>query len=208
MDASGEMRNAAAAQKQGYHLRRVGMRVAIGSQVMNARPHDEPPRETPGVSSRCRPGGRLNLLLSYAGWQAESWVDRLPPLLEPMGILSLRAGTGRQATRVIESNPIHIAVVDLALPLDEQAAPSDPAPELEEGGPRLLELLSRLEEPPPVIAVKRGRGSRDDARDLNAALRLGAFAVVDRPQCMNELEVLLNVLRRVLERHYHGRWPA
>jgi DNA-binding NtrC family response regulator len=155
-----------------------------------------------------QPGGRLNVLLSYAGWQPESWVDRLPPLLEPMGILSHRARSGRQAQRVIQDTRIHIAVVDLALPLDEESYQHEPAPEFQEGGPRLLELISRLESRPPVIAVKRARGTRDDCRDLAAALRLGAFAVVDRPREQSDLEVILGVLRRILERHYQGRWPV
>jgi hypothetical protein len=152
--------------------------------------------------------GRLNLLLSFAGWQADPWVDRLPRLLEPMGIISHRAGTGAEASRVIESNPIHIAVVDLALPLD-RATPHDRdfEPEFEEGGPRLLELLTRLPEPPPVVAVKRSRTRRDDAREMSAALRLGAFAVVDRPRDVADLNLILEVLRRCLDRHYRGRWP-
>jgi CheY-like chemotaxis protein len=128
-----------------------------------------------------------------------------------MGITSLRAASGCQARRVIQTHRIHIAVVDLGLPLDEpgQTCPDrEHAPDLDEGGPRLLELLARLEQPPPVIAVKRRRSERDDVRDLNAALRLGAFAVVDRPKELGDLNLILNVLRRCLERHYQGRWPG
>ncbi|MFA6046068.1 MAG: hypothetical protein WC718_13880 [Phycisphaerales bacterium] len=129
-------------------------------------------------------------------------------MLEPMGVHSLRAQTGAEASRVIKSNPIHIAVVDLGLPLDEKSPETEPVPELEEGGPRLLELLSRLSEPPPVVAIKRCRTSRDDRRDMGEALRLGAFAVIDRPRDVNDLNVMLEVLRRVLERHYRGKWPG
>lgn len=155
------------------------------------------------------PGGdaRLNLLLSYAGWQPDPLISRLPMLLQPMGIRSLTATTGREASDVIQSNRVHIALVDLALPLDK-APSSRSAPEFEEGGPRLLELLSRLEEPPPVVAVKRSRSSRDDARDIAAALRLGAFAVVDRPSTPGDLNLILEVLRRCLTRFYKGRWPG
>ena len=149
------------------------------------------------------PGGRLNLLLSYAGWRSESWVDQLPRLLEPMGVQSLRAGTGREAKDLIQTNPIHIAVVDLGLPLDG----STREPDLSEGGSRLLELLARLDAPPPTVAVKRQKSARDDSRELSDALRLGAFAVIDRPSCTRDLELLLEVLRRALSRFYAGRWP-
>lgn len=151
-------------------------------------------------------GGRLNLLLSYAGWRSESWVDQLPRLLEPMGVQSLRAGTGREAKDLIQSNPIHIAVVDLGLPLD--AAPREATHTDEtEGGSRLLEILSRLQSPPPTVVVKRGRSQRDDSRELSDALRHGAFAVIDRPSGSRDLELLLEVLRRALSRFYAGRWP-
>lgn len=149
---------------------------------------------------------RLNLLLSYAGWQPDPVINCLPPLLEPMGIRSLRAATGREASSVMQSTRVHIAVVDLGLPLDTPRAQA--APELEEGGPRLLELLSRLSKPPPVVAVKRSRSMRDDSRDIAAALRLGAFAIVDRPRDPHDLNVMLDVLRRILARFHRGCWPG
>lgn len=135
----------------------------------------------------------------------DPWVERLPRLLEPMGVRSHQATTGAEATRIITSVPIHMAVVDLALPLD---AGTDADPDLAEGGPRLLELLARLASPPPVVVVKRRRTQRDETRDIAAALRLGAFAVVDRPREAQDLNLMLEVLRRCLERHYRGRWPA
>lgn len=167
------------------------------------------PGSAPGrdACGPCRPGGRLNLLLSYAGWQSESWVDALPRLLEPMGVVSLRAGTGREATEVIRRNPIHIAVVDLGLPLEPRAAGST-APDHEEGGPRLLEILRRQAQPPPTVVVKSSRTHRDDCREISAALRAGAFAVIDRPRDVMDLEVMLEVMRRCLGRFYQGRWPG
>ncbi|MBL8876912.1 MAG: hypothetical protein JNM86_14035 [Phycisphaerae bacterium] len=161
--------------------------------------------------SDCLPGGRLNLLLSYAGWHQDPWVDRLPKLLEPMGVLSHRAESGREAQDVIKSIPIHIAVVDLGLPLDptsQDLRDAASAPELEEGGARLLELLHRMSTPPPTVVVKRARSQRDDHRDMAQALRMGAFAVVDRPHDVHDLNVLLEVLRRCLGRFYKGRWPG
>lgn len=147
--------------------------------------------------------GRLNLLLSYAGWQDESWVDRVPKLLEPMGVSSHRARSGAEARRVIETIPIHIAVVDLGLPLGDPVSDAG-----DEGGPRLLQVLSRLPSKPPTVAVKRATSQRDAARELSHALRCGAFAVVDRPRDTSGLELMLEVLRRALVRFYQGRWPG
>lgn len=163
------------------------------------------PESTPGQNpvgeGAC--GGRLNLLLSYAGWEPEPWVERLPRLLEPMGIASLRAQSGREASQVLQTSRVHVAVVDLGLPLDRAAGPSD-----HDGGTRLLELLARLKEPPPVVVIKQARTRRDESRELAAALRLGAFAAIDRPRGDNDLDVVLDVLRRVLARYYQGRWPG
>lgn len=172
-----------------------GMSTGAGSERGNGTVRHA---TTPGPTG----AGRLNLLLSCAGWQQDPWVDRLPRLLEPMGVIAHRAQTGGEAKRVIESTPIHIAVVDLGLPLDA-TSPTD-----HEGGPRLLELLARLACPPPTVVVKRSRSLRDDAREIGAALRAGAFAVVERPRSVTDLEVMLEVLRRCLHRHYHGRWPG
>lgn len=163
--------------------------------MVSALAHPEPTDATGDVA------GRLNLLLSYAGWEPQSWADNLPRLLEPMGVRALRAGTGREATAVIQSHPIHIAVVDLGLPLGFAA-------DTEEAGSRVLSLLSRVRQPPPTVVVKRTRTSRDDRREIIEAMRLGAFAVIDRPRCQADVEVLLEVLRRCLRRYYHGRWPG
>lgn len=185
--------------------------------MMSVRFHPGHPDQTPAGSSSgpgaqpgngCSggPGGRLNLLLSHAHWQSECWADRLPPLLEPMGIQSFKAQTGKQASSVIATVPIHIAVVDLSLPLDASAA--EQAASMEEGGTRILELLSRLDQPPPTLVVKRGRTHRDDAREMATALRTGAFAVLDRPRDHADINLLLEVMRRVLTRFYSGRWPG
>lgn len=175
--------------------------------MLNVRPHAHAPNQPQpgsGPDAHTGPTNRLNLLLSYAGWQHESWADRLPRLLEPMGIFSLRAGTGREASLVIDQNPIHMAVVDLGLPLDANTDPTR-APE---AGAKLLEILRRLDRPPPTVVIKRGHSQREDCREINAALRAGAFAVIDRPHTQSDLERLLEVLRRCLTRYYQGRWPG
>ena len=125
-------------------------------------------------------------------------MEQLPRLLAPMGIFSIRVTSGEGAARVISDYRIHIAVVDLTIPLD----PSVPA---RAGGDRILQLLRRLDQPPPTVVVRpRQAVSRDSARSLSAALREGAFAVLDRPI---QLETMLEVMRRILRRHYADVWP-
>lgn len=152
-----------------------------------------------------KPGGRLNLLLSHSRWRDEHWADSLPRLLEPMGVHAWTAHSGRQATDLIKKVRVDIAVVDLSLPLDTHGDASADASAIEEAGVRLLELLVRLPSPPPTLVVKRRRTRREDTRELNHALRAGAFAVIERPV---HLETLLQVMRRVLCRHYADRWPG
>ncbi len=154
------------------------------------------------------PGGRLNLLLSAAGhvaWRDDSWADALPRLLEPMGVQSWRVRSGREAAAVMKGTSVHIAVVDLALPLEPARAGLEQISATEEGGSRLLELLGRLPTPPPTVVIKRERTQREHARALSSALEAGAFAVLERPV---HIETALEVLRRILSKFYHGRWPG
>ena len=114
----------------------------------------------------------------------------------------MQAESGDEAARIIDSEPVHIAVVDLEIPLNRGPSPTSIN---RTGGPRLLQLLKRLDTPPPTIVVKPRQGSeREHARSLSQSLREGAFAVLDRPL---ELESLLEVLRRVLRKHYRDGWP-
>lgn len=144
---------------------------------------------------------RLNLLLSSPTWRTESWADRLPTLLEPLGVSSVRAGCAREAERVIRQVPVHIALVDLSVPLDAQVGPST-----EEGGTRVLELLTRLDAPPPTVVIQTSRTTRDSHRSMSAALRCGAFAVID--QSAADLELLLGVMQRCLSKFYQDQWPG
>jgi len=173
--------------------------------VLRAIPHRSPDAHQGGGRVRADldsndPDRRLNLLLSYAGWQSESWASRLPQLLQPMGIHAWMAQSGTEASYLLKSQPVHLAVVDLALPIDDPEGA-----DATEGGVRLLQLLARLDNPPPTIVVRRPRESRADARLLTQALRQGAFAVVDRPV---QMELMLDVFRRALSRHYKNRWPG
>ena len=152
---------------------------------------------------------RLNLLLSYGGWRDRPAVEQLDRLLRPLGINSVHADSGEEAADIIRKMVIHIAVVDLAIPL--HAGPSDPSTGANAipktpGGGRILQLLRRLDPAPPTVIVRPPQAAtRENVRGLAEALREGAFAVVDRPV---NLETMLEVMRRVLCRHYSNHWPA
>ncbi|MBT8485813.1 MAG: hypothetical protein HKO59_17170 [Phycisphaerales bacterium] len=150
------------------------------------------------ADARC---GRLNLLLSCRSRAGlEPSIDQLADLLEPLGIASFRAGSGDEAADVIRRTEIHIAVVDLSIPLTGESPGAKPA------GGRILQLLRRLDPAPPTVLVRpRQPAARESARSLSEALRDGAFAVVDRPI---NLETMLEVMRRVVRRHYADHWPA
>ena len=101
---------------------------------------------------------------------------------------------------MIQRQPMHIAVVDLEIPLARTGG------SVTAGGTRILQLLRRLDPAPPTIVIRPRQGSgREAARGLAASLRDGAFAVIDRPL---HIEVLLETLRRVLRRHYMDTWPV
>ncbi|RMH32123.1 MAG: response regulator [Planctomycetota bacterium] len=153
----------------------------------------------PNPTGPAVPEPRLNVLLTGGRWRDETWLSSLPALMAPMGVRALRAGAADEAARLIREIPIHIAVVDLALPLLAQAPTAG-----DEGGLRVLGLIRRLDRPPPIIAVQRAASGRDEARELAEALELGAFAVVRRPV---RIEHLLDAFQRVLHRIHADRWP-
>jgi DNA-binding response OmpR family regulator len=145
------------------------------------------------------PKERLNLLLTCGSWRADSPIRQLPHLLGPFGIRSLTAKNGEEAVQMIEESDIHIAIVDLAIPISKNTLDKRP------GGERVLQLLRRLEPQPPTIVIRPRQAShRENARSLARSLQEGAFTVVDRPAV---LETLLDALHRVLRRHYSNRWP-
>ncbi|MDP7008636.1 MAG: response regulator [Phycisphaerales bacterium] len=146
------------------------------------------------------PSNRLNLLITQGGWREDTTVMQLPSLLEPMGIRTLMANSGEEATKLIEKTRIHIALVDLSLPLRASCSKGTPS------GDRILQLLRRLDSPPPTIVLRPRQATRKaSARSLARSLQEGAFTVVDRPA---RLETILDALRRVLRRYYRNEWPS
>lgn len=146
-------------------------------------------------------GGRLTLMLSAPHWRETPWAEALPRVLEPLGVISIRAGTARQAERVLRTTRVHMAVVDMGVPLAD-----DGDQRAEDGGSVVLEMLARLEQAPATVVVKSPTQVRDEQRSIAAALRCNAFAVVDRTAV--DLEVLLSLLKRALSKHYQDKWPG
>jgi DNA-binding NarL/FixJ family response regulator len=195
------------------------------------------------------PANRLTVLVSSAERPGHGVTEQLPRLLEPVGIRCLPARSGEEAQQVLQARRVHIAVIDLAIPLRAPRpgpALSNPWPnpspnpsssplgqprhagqpgQLSEGstaghgagqaatssaqaeaGARLLQLLRRLDSPPPTIVIRPPQPSlRESARGLSDALREGAFAVLDRPL---QLEAVLEALRRIIARHYAHVWAG
>ena len=70
----------------------------------------------------------------------------------------------------------------------------------------MLQLLRRLDEQPPVVVIRPADPSlRENTRSLGQSLREGVFAVLDQPVA---IEDMLEVMRRILRRHYADVWPS
>ena len=146
---------------------------------------------------------RLNVLLNEAG---EEWADQLPRLLEPQGVRAIRVGDVNEAVNVIERMPVHALVVDVHLPMEKRLERGGQADSAAAGGLKLLRVIQRVDPTPPAVIVRDRRfDARQDDRLLSEALKLDVFSVLDEPV---QLEQLLEVLRRLLQRFYGGSWPG
>lgn len=160
----------------------------------------------PGAGPQKDPS-RLNLLLTYGGWREHAFADQLPLMLDRFGIQCLRAESGDEASEVIRRARVHIAVIDLSIPMHPMSSQARASSGRSvAAGPRVLQLLRRLDQPPPTIVVRpRQVDESESGRMLMEALREGAFCVLDDPV---PIESMLQVLERVVRRHYHDHWPA
>lgn len=173
--------------------------------MLNVRP----PSPTPGNDAPR--DARFRVLLTEDRAHAdEHWTRQLPAILRPMGIDAFIASTGQQALELIQNDPIHAAIIDLATPKVARPTPTG-KPEPQEptpgggGGIWLMQVLQRLPNRPPVVVVNsRSYSQRQVQRLLNQALTLGAFSVVNRPV---KLDALLCTFQRLVERAYNNTWP-
>ena len=128
---------------------------------------------------------RLTVLLAN---EQEGWHQTVRGLLEPQGVQTLVARSGREALNLIESQPVHVAVLDQQMP--------------QLGGLQVIRLMRDLKtSPPPAILL----ANQLTNHLLHDALAMHVFTVLAKPVDFN---VLLDALARVLRRYHESRWPS
>src|SRR3954454_10855262 len=126
---------------------------------------------------------RLTVLLAN---EQEGWHQTVRGLLEPQGVQTISARSGREALRMIESQPIHVAVLDQQMP--------------QLGGLQVIKLMREMHKAPPAILL----ANQLTNHLLHEALGMHFFTVLAKPVDFN---VLLDALARVLRRYHESRWP-
>jgi CheY-like chemotaxis protein len=127
---------------------------------------------------------RFTVLLAN---EQEDWHQTVRGLLEPQGVQTISARSGREALEVLESQPIHAAVLDHQMP--------------QLGGLQVIRLVRELHKSaPPAILLANDLTSYL----LREALGMHVFSVLSKPVDTN---LLLDALARVLRRYYESRWP-
>jgi DNA-binding NtrC family response regulator len=127
---------------------------------------------------------RFTVLLAN---EQENWHRTVRGLLEPQGVETLVARSGREALEMIERRPIHVAVLDQTMP--------------QLGGLQVVKLMRELRNAPPAILL----ANQLTTNLLHEALAMHIFSVLSKPVDFN---LLLDALARVMKRHYEGRWPG
>ena len=135
---------------------------------------------------------RFTVLLAN---EQEAWHDHVRRLLEPQGVQTISARSGREALTVIERQPVHVAVLDTQMP--------------QLGGLQVVRMMRQMNKAdagrglkaPPAILVANDLTSHL----LREALMMHVFSVLSKPV---DLNVLLDALARVMRRHYESRWPT
>lgn len=131
---------------------------------------------------------RLTVLLADAPDDGPEWHQTVRGVLEPQGVRTLVARSGREALRLIETQPVHVAVLDAQMP--------------QLGGLQVVKLMQELlkTEAPPSILLANEMSNHL----LREALSMRVFTVLGKPVDFNQL---LDALARVLRRFHESRWP-
>jgi CheY-like chemotaxis protein len=129
---------------------------------------------------------RFTVLLAN---EQEGWHQTVRRLLEPQGVQTLSARSGREALELIETTPVHVAVLDAQMP--------------QLGGMQVIRMMRELRraDAPPAILLSNDLNSHL----LREALSMHVFSVLSKPVDFN---VLLDALARVLRRYHASRWPG
>jgi DNA-binding NtrC family response regulator len=133
------------------------------------------------------PGTSQNRLTVLLANEQESWHQTVRGLLEPQGVQTVSARSGRDALHLIESQPIHVAVLDQQMP--------------QLGGLQVIRLMRELHKAPPAILL----ANQLTNHLLHEALGMHVFTVLAKPVDFNQL---LDALARVLRRYHESRWPT
>jgi CheY-like chemotaxis protein len=126
---------------------------------------------------------RFTVLLAN---EQEGWHQTVRGLLEPQGVQTVAARSGREALELIESTPVHAAVLDVQMP--------------QLGGLQVIRIMRELRKAPPAILLATDLTTHL----LREALGMHVFSVLSKPVDFN---VLLDALARVLRRYHQGQWP-
>ncbi len=120
--------------------------------------------------------------------EQEGWHETLSRLLEPQGVHTLVARSGREALGLIESIPLHAVVLDTHMP--------------QLGGLQVIKLMrEQLRKNPPAILLTQHLTNHL----LHEALGMRVFSVLSKPVDFN---LLLDALARLIRRFHENRWPA
>src|SRR5678816_2921896 len=97
----------------------------------------EPPRRYAGTPMvQANESTRFTVLLAN---EQEGWHQTVRGLLEPQGVQTVAARSGREALELIESTPVHVAVLDTQMP--------------QLGGLQVIRLMRELRKSPPAILL-------------------------------------------------------
>ena len=127
---------------------------------------------------------RLTVLLAD---EKDAWATTFRKLLEPQGVVTVAAHTGREALRLIESGAIHVAVLDQQMP--------------QLNGMAVIRRMRELPAAPPTILL----ADHLTNHLMQEALGLSVFSVMSKPV---NWAMLLDALARVMKRHYESKWPG
>ncbi len=130
-------------------------------------------------------GSRFTVLLAN---EAEGWHQTVRSLLEPQGVATVTARSGREALDIVQQRQIHVVVLDQQMP--------------QLGGLQVVKLMREMRgKLPPTILL----ANQLTTHLLHEALGMHVFSVLSKPVDFN---LLLDTLARVMRRHYEGRWPS